>query len=176
MATRSTWQGTSAMFAQGLGAPGGGEGGRPGVRRRGRAGAVGNPAAGEWAGRGASRGTGVGVSDRARPPRGRGWAACAAPVATGWAAWRQLFRHLRHSAPAFARRRDPAGDARSASLEQVGGLRGRPEPRERAPNARVAACGISRAERARGTGSPRGRRDPGDSPTEWHRWERSRGV
>ena len=74
MATRSTWQGTSAMFAKGLDGLGDQEGGR----HRARAGAVGTPAAGGAGGRGpgrdVSRGTGASASARATSRAGRGGA------------------------------------------------------------------------------------------------------
>lgn len=121
MATRSTWQGTSAMFAKGLGGgeDGAGRGRAPWEPRAGRGGRR----------RGAPRGTGASASARATARAGR---RVRAPAAAGWAAWRQLFRHLRHSAAAFASPGDLAGDTPSESQERVGGLRGRPGLEERA--------------------------------------------
>ncbi|XP_026936264.1 uncharacterized protein [Sagmatias obliquidens] len=121
------------MFAKGADGLGDEEDGR----RRALAGAVGTPVAG-----GAGGGPGGTCPAGPARPRARaratsragGAGRCVrAPAAVGWAAWRQLFRHLRHSAAAFAGPGDPARGSPSEPWERVGSLRGRPGLGERAP-------------------------------------------
>ena len=175
MATRSTWQGTSAMFAKGLDGLGDQEGGR----HRARASAVGTPAAGGAGGRGPGRTCPAGPA-RARArgrPRGRGGAGRGGAVCAGTGGCRvggvasalssspsfcSCLRGPRRPGPRQPLRAPGAGGrppratgARGARAE----LRG-PPPAVAAGRRGSAAQGERARGRARGPGNPPGRSGP----------------
>lgn len=191
MATRSTWQGTSAMFAKGPD----GLGDEEDWRLRALAGAVGTPAAG---GAGGGPG-GTCPAGPARPrargqPRGRagrGGVVCAgtggcgvggvASALSSSTSFCCCLRGPRRPGPGQPFRAPRAG----GQPPRTTGARGaRAEFRGPRPEAAAGRRGsAAQGERARGPGNPPGRSGSRGGPTvqlgdllaKWHRWRRARG-